>query len=60
MTLEEAITHAQEQATSLGCSECGAEHQQLAEWLRELKGYKDNDWKLLNSAPPTVEYHYRY
>lgn len=34
MTLEEAIIHCEEKAD---CSECGKEHKQLAEWLKELK-----------------------
>ena len=36
MTLDEAIKHCEEVAESK-CDECGAEHRQLAEWLRELK-----------------------
>lgn len=39
MTIEEAIKHAEEVANSL-CTECGEEHRQLAEWLKELKEYK--------------------
>ena len=36
MTLEEAIEHAEDIATSaIGC-ECREEHRQLAAWLREL------------------------
>ena len=35
MTLEEAITHCKERAKL--CDECGAEHEQLARWLTELK-----------------------
>lgn len=38
MTLEEAIKHCEEKAK--GCDECSKEHQQLAEWLRELKLYR--------------------
>lgn len=36
MTLGEAIKHCEEVADSR-CDECGAEHKQLAEWLRELE-----------------------
>lgn len=46
MTLDEAIKHAEEVANSQ-CSECGEEHQQLAEWLKELKAYREAeqvDW----------------
>ena len=30
------------------CTKCGKEHRQLAEWLKELKDYRerfDDDWK---------------
>ena len=36
MILEEAIKHCEEVAKEK-CDACGAEHKQLAEWLRELK-----------------------
>lgn len=36
MTLDEAILHARDIAKS-GCSECCKEHEQLADWLEELK-----------------------
>lgn len=36
MKLEEAINHCKEVAKSK-CDSCGAEHEQLAEWLIELK-----------------------
>lgn len=45
LTLEEAITHCEEVAdghTEQGkCPECAMEHRQLAEWLTELKGYRE-------------------
>ena len=38
MTLDEAIQHCEEKAL---CGDaCGLEHKQLAEWLKELKGYR--------------------
>lgn len=40
MTLDEAISHAKEIATT-NCNNCGKEHKQLAEWLEELK-YRRN------------------
>lgn len=40
MKLKEAIVHAKEVAATK-CDECGKEHEQLAEWLQELQGYKD-------------------
>ena len=45
MTLNEAIKHAREVAenrTDL-CEECRAEHEQLAEWLDELKRLKTDE-----------------
>ena len=35
MTIEEAIRHAEEVAQRK-CDECGSQHQQLANWLKEL------------------------
>ena len=34
MTLDEAIRHCDEKSD---CTECGYEHKQLADWLRQLK-----------------------
>lgn len=36
MTIEEAIKHCNNIASSQ-CNECGEEHKQLAEWLKELR-----------------------
>ena len=33
------------------CRECAEEHRQLADWLRELKKYKDKDMRLINANP---------
>ena len=57
MTLDEAIRHCEEKAEHLkqgaqnsqsmtaaeqaDCLECAKEHEQLAEWLKELKRYKE-------------------
>ena len=51
MTLDEAIKHAEEVAEEHtkynfyggyeSCDEIAEEHRQLAEWLKELKAYKD-------------------
>ena len=38
MTIEEAILHCEGRALA-DCSECAAEHRQLAEWLTELTAY---------------------
>lgn len=40
MTLEEAIIHCKEKAC--GNAQCAIEHRQLAEWLQELKQYREN------------------
>lgn len=40
MSLEDAILHCKDRAKA-DCSECAEEHQRLAEWLEELKIYKD-------------------
>lgn len=42
MTLDEAIKHAEEIAESR-CDECGREHRQLVEWLKELKEYREQE-----------------
>jgi hypothetical protein len=53
LTLEEAIKHCEEVAerlegkdgyayTDSTCDECAKEHRQLAEWLRELKWYRED------------------
>ena len=39
MSLDEAIQHAKEVA-SQRCIECAEQHDQLAEWLEELKQYR--------------------
>lgn len=54
MTLDEAIRHCEEVAeekeqeakeahvlSGMDCMECASEHRQLAEWLRELKAYRE-------------------
>lgn len=43
MTLDEAIKHSKEQSKKLGCTECGKEHLQLANWLEELKERRQKD-----------------
>lgn len=43
MTLNEAIKHCEEVIEELenDCIECARDHKQLAEWLRELKAYRE-------------------
>lgn len=56
MTLDEAIEHAKEKAQEQryytqfengsmyhNCSKCAEEHEQLAEWLQELKNYRKRE-----------------
>ena len=45
MTIDEAIVHAREVASRkfddrVQCIRCAEEHEQLAEWLEELKAYR--------------------
>ena len=45
MTIDEAIVHAREVASRkfddrVHCIRCAEEHEQLAEWLEELKAYR--------------------
>ena len=42
MTLEEAIAHAKERANQ-DCTDCAKEHAQLAEWLEELKAFREKE-----------------
>jgi hypothetical protein len=39
MTLDEAIKHCEDKAQQ--CGDCGKDHAQLAEWLKELKRLKE-------------------
>lgn len=45
MNLDDAIQHLTETLTNptheWSCPECKAEHEQLAEWLKELKDYRE-------------------
>ena len=46
MTLEEAIKHCEEQAEKHCDDDCGMEHKQLAEWLKELQELRlQSHWK---------------
>ena len=59
MTLEQAIEHAEDTATSaIGC-ECREQHRQLAEWLKILKLAKfeyDEAWRIITHPTPDVTY----
>lgn len=59
MSLEQAIEHAEDIATSaIGC-ECREEHRQLAAWLSILKKAKfeyDEAWRILTHPTPDVTY----
>ncbi len=72
MTLEEAIKHCEEVAEELEeeavkgccddteimnkCIECVNEHRQLAEWLKELKFYKDRQDLINKSWQELINY----
>lgn len=45
MTLDQAIKHCYEVAENEPCYTCAEEHLQLAEWLEELKNYRERDKK---------------
>ena len=49
MTLDEAIKHCEEVADGMTeqgkCEECAAEHRQLANWLKELKQLKEQEFR---------------
>lgn len=40
MRLDEAILHCEEVADKCGKTQCGTDHRQLAEWLKELKSLR--------------------
>ena len=42
MTIDEAIEHCK---NIKSCDECKKEHQQIAEWLEELKAFRNNNYK---------------
>ena len=50
MTIDEAIRHCKETAMSenIECNECRSEHEQLAEWLEELKAWKTDPFKMIH------------
>lgn len=53
MTLDEAIQHCQEK--SCNNDECSMEHRQLAEWLTELKQYRENSFTYKLIGRNTIE-----
>ena len=63
LTIDEAIQHAREKAEEQRkdndtCIECAREHEQLAEWLEELKEYKELEKKgLLLKLPYNIANH---
>ena len=38
------------------CLQCAADHRQLAEWLTELKEYREDDWKKVEEEIPEPWY----
>ena len=48
MTLDEAIDHCEEVAQECENAECGMEHEQLAEWLKELRAFREvlKKWRI--------------
>ena len=57
MDLESAIQHCQEKVqeqAKKGCYSCVEEHQQLAEWLKELKAYREQGGDVSRSEIPNT------
>lgn len=69
MEIEEAISHAREVAElqrekannittipshKVICNTCAEEHEQLAEWLEELKAYREKELKHIHDILPPV------
>lgn len=60
MTIDEAIKHAERVAEanrSASCSNLAEEHQQLADWLKELKAYKENQGDIHRKIKAIVRYY---
>lgn len=59
MTLDEAIIHAKELSENQSiCEGCREEHKQLAEWLEELKQYKEKNEHFKENIETNFE-HYK-
>lgn len=54
MKLDEAIVHAQEIADK-NCDQCAEDHQQLADWLKELKELRKLGWHPASEPPEYAE-----
>lgn len=50
MTLDEAIQHADEKGQ--GTCQCHEDHRQLADWLRELKAFREKATPIVRVGPP--------
>ena len=44
LTIQQAIEHCKEIANNCGIKDCEEEHLQLAEWLKELQDYKQDNF----------------
>ena len=50
-TLDEAILHCYEKAGQMPLCDCSKEHIQLAQWLEELKAYREMaEWEIKEKA----------
>ena len=56
MTLDEAITHCEDIARSCD-SQCGRDHMQLAEWLKELKTLRRERKEIMSLNTLAAEIH---
>lgn len=59
MKLDEAINHLEEsladQSHDWGCEECKREHEQLLEWLRELKELREQNFILKSTLSAALK-----
>lgn len=55
MTIDEAIRHCEEVAEKMNDCECAADHRQLAEWLTELKGLREENKVLISECDRLIK-----
>ena len=52
-------TYLRDEIATTKCQDCAKEHRQLAEWLKELRWYQEQDLVLRETAIKTAEKIYR-
>lgn len=53
MTLDDAISHAEDVASGGACGDCRVEHELLVKWLRELRVLRAEVDRLRHERAPT-------